>query len=267
MRWVLAVVDVGTWGLCVVGQVRQFVGWLGPGVNEMLLPKMVVCHEGIRLVAGVSAASLLDYVESKDAVNREVDDAWQCSFLQLLSRLPMLTAEELNELGGFFVMLKPNQALEVPGGYILAETCLSTSCVVSTWSCVRQEDVQEGATWTDSLGRLRRLVWEDMNDKSQYDANLKAQNDRYLARTALLLDAVEDLVKWLRLLPTNPPAALPAFIKHFGLSGFISLLLRSWLAMPHKVPAAPAVEPVQKEIAEEAAKTTPPFRPWALLFC
>lgn len=171
------------------------------GVNEMLLPKMVVCHEGIRFVAGVCAEKLLDYVESKDAVNRAEDDPWQRSFLQLLSRLPCLDPEEFSTLDGFFVMLKPSQALEIPGGYIIAETCLSTSCVVSTWSCVRQEDVQEGATWTHSLGRLRRLVWEDQNDKTEYAPRLKAENDKYLARQALLLDALEDLLKWLQRAP------------------------------------------------------------------
>ena len=98
----------------------------------MLLPRVVACITGTRFICGAPLQDLCQHLSEK------LGDEWAGSFLQLCDRLPQLSAQELGDVGGLFVVLKEKQMIEIPAGYVFAEVPLTPASISSYWSVLRR---------------------------------------------------------------------------------------------------------------------------------
>ena len=188
----------------------------------MMLPKMICCRQGVRFVAGVAADRLLEHVRAADTNVEENgdEDSWQNSLLQLFVKMTRLSPKELFQLHGFFVLLKPNQVLEVPGGYILAETSMTNVCVTSSWNCLRAEDAN--AAWVTGLvGSLQDLAQADLATESLLGA--QSQNLTFLKQASTMMQGSPALFEWLQLQPSNDMLPSPSRPETQPEKAFLSL--------------------------------------------
>ncbi|CAE7507244.1 PLG [Symbiodinium necroappetens] len=156
-------------------------GHVFKGINEMLLPRMVACITGTRFICGAPLQDLCQHLSEK------LGDDWAGSFLQLCDQLPQLSAQELGDVGGFFVVLKEKQMIEIPAGYVFAEAPLTPASVGSYWSVLRR-----GC----SAGVLRDAGFS-LGDMIELDLQKHRQgNEEFLDRVHAQVQAVPTFVGW-----------------------------------------------------------------------
>ena len=147
----------------------------------MLLPRMVACITGTRFICGAPLQDLCQHLSEK------LGDDWAGSFLQLCDQLPQLSARELGDAGGFFVVLKEKQMIEIPAGYVFAEAPLTPASVGSYWSVLRR-----GC----SAGVLRDAGFS-LGDMIELDLQKHRQgNEEFLDRVHAQVQAVPTFVGW-----------------------------------------------------------------------
>ena len=111
---------------------------------------------------------------------------WRCSFLDLCSALTSLSPSELRDVGAFVVVVKPDQLLEIPAGFVFAETPLTASNVTSYFSVI-QPDYQP---WNTLVSIMEDLVSSDV-------ARNPKGNDDFLKRLSLQLEVLPAFLDWL----------------------------------------------------------------------
>ena len=97
-----------------------------------MMPAFYMCQEGVRFVAGACLVELQSYARETEGLSEFAE-----SFLGLSRVLISLSPQDLFHIGGFAVALQPGQILEVPGGFVVAETGLTEKMVGIQWSSFR----------------------------------------------------------------------------------------------------------------------------------
>ena len=105
---------------------------------EGLLGRCVAVVSGFRFICGVSACKLASHVIKNDGFPPQ-----KVSFMDLCLRLVHLLPDQLFELGGWCVVLKEKQVIQIPPGYIVAETNTSPNSIATSWSWLGTEAMAE----------------------------------------------------------------------------------------------------------------------------
>ena len=162
----------------------------------MLLPRVVACITGTKFICGAPLQDLCQHLSEK------LGDEWAGSFLQLCDRLPQLSAQELGDVGGFFVVLKEKQMIEIPAGYVFAEVPFTPASISSYWSVLRRGC--SAGVLRDTGFTLSEMIELDLE-------NHKQGNEDFLDRVNAQARALPTFVGWAifrgSLAPDNCPDA------------------------------------------------------------
>lgn len=121
----------------------------------MMMPKFISCYQGICFVAGAPILPLQAAVRQDEKLQDLAG-----SFLGLNKALVSLSLPQLWEVGGFAVALQPKQVLEIPAGYLIAETNLSDKSVSISWNSFRAE--ASHLDWEAHIAAAQDLVEADL---------------------------------------------------------------------------------------------------------
>ena len=155
----------------------------------MGLSKFIANYDGIHFVAGVNLIHLQESVMNMKHLKHHAD-----SFLGLSRAFVSLTSEELFSMGGFAVALQPKQVLEIPAGYLIAQTALSAGNIIVHWVGARADKNQLG--YGHILDFASVVVQNDLDSASLSEldkAFLKRLSDQISVGKVLLPWAVERL--------------------------------------------------------------------------
>lgn len=87
-------------------------------MTELLLGKTIACMDGFRFVAGIDYAAIADYVKRKNI-------SPNLSFLAMPQAIVQIEPKEFEDMGGFRIVLKPDQVLQIPPGMMMVEVPFS----------------------------------------------------------------------------------------------------------------------------------------------
>ena len=151
---------------------------------------------GTRFICGAPRQDLCQHLSEK------LGDEWAGSFLQLCDRLPQLSAQELGDVGGLFVVLKEKQMIEIPARYVFAEVPLTPASISSYWSVLRRGC--SAGVLRDAGFSLSEMIELDLE-------NHKQGNEDFLDRVNAQARALPTFVGWAifrgSLAPDNSPDA------------------------------------------------------------
>ena len=127
---------------------------------------MVYCVDGIRFFAGVPIKALQEHLFDTKSEHQE-------SFYGACAALPEMSPISVFELGGFITTLQANQVLEIPPGYLCAETLLTETSTIVHWTTLRpiQQDLLEFGVHVD----VARTIIE--HDKANLPADKRPTLD------------------------------------------------------------------------------------------
>ena len=165
----------------------------------MMLPKFFAVVEGVHFVVGANFLAL------KEAVSKhEVLHDLASSFMGLGKALVSLPLDDLWALGGFAIAVQPKQVLEVPGGYLLAETPLSAKALVISWTSFRPVELP----WADEIKEAAAGVEADLKLESPLAKEMpdpKTSNKEFLLKMKAQLEIAPKVVEWAKeILPSLP---------------------------------------------------------------
>ena len=145
--------------------------------------KVVVCVQGMRFLAGAPAHHLAEAFAARGS--------GRCSFVGVCQGITDLSPQELFQLGGFVVTLSPQQAIEIPAGFLVAEASLSSNNVVIHWVTARAvpQDLQQVSDCIDACFKMARA---DAQNK-----DLSEAQRRVVSVTLAQLEAAAIAREWL----------------------------------------------------------------------
>ena len=164
---------------------RPLYQFVGP--SHLMMPRFICSVEGCHFVIGASAASLDKAVRASTVLRNMAD-----SFLGLTRALISLTKEEIFNIGGFVVVLKPGQVLQVPGGYIVAQTGFSPESSITHW--ISSRGTAGDLNFGDHIDLVLRLLENDM--KALKDAPADKERFGYVQNLYKQLSAAPLFLKW-----------------------------------------------------------------------
>ena len=124
-----------------------------------MLGKLVVCSEGLRFVAGLPYARLAERARKAD---QKAGVEHVPSFIELSNHLVKLSPDELFQMDGFAVVLKPGQAARIPEGSLVCEAAVSPICIVSHWNVIRPPS--HFKEWTEHVRMCMEGLEADMKN-------------------------------------------------------------------------------------------------------
>jgi hypothetical protein len=159
-----------------------------------MLPKFIAVVDGFHFVAGVDIKQLQDALAQDDFKDLA---HLAPSFLGLSKALVSLKPDQIYKMGGFAAVVQPNQVLEIPAGFISAQTSLSTTCTFVHWSTCRPDSL----SWEEQIKVASDAVEHDIS-KSQVateGASLTVSQAelKFLEKVQYQLDLAPLVLKWL----------------------------------------------------------------------
>ena len=158
-----------------------------------MFPKFLGVVDGFQFIAGVDIKKLQDTISTKDTFKEWHHTA--SSFFGLSKALVSLTPAELNEMGGFAAVVQPNQVIEIPAGFIIAQTSLSNTCTYVHWVACRPSQL----SWDEQIKVASDAVDQDYQDLSKQDPGAVSQTQlAFLKKVEYQLALAPILLKWFR---------------------------------------------------------------------
>ena len=169
---------------------------------EGLLGRCVAVVSGFRFICGVSACKLASHVIKNGGIPPQ-----KVSFMDLCLRLVHLLPDQLFELGGWCVVLKEKQVIQIPPGYIVAETNMSPNSIATSWSWLGTEAMAE-----EPYNVCQQAVHVDLEHAKQ-EAGAGAGNTAFLEWTLQDIAVGRLLIPWQTQLRKQENIVAAAFVE------------------------------------------------------
>ena len=164
------------------------------GLSHLMFPKFIAVVDGFHFVAGVDIKRLQDALAQDDF--KELAHLAP-SFLGLSKALVSLNPDQIYKMGGFAAVVQPNQVLEIPAGFIMAQTSLSSTCTIVHWATCRPDSL----SWHEQIKVASEAVEHDIS-QSQVAAggaslSVSQAELKFLQKVGYQLEIAQHLLKWL----------------------------------------------------------------------
>ena len=156
----------------------------------MMMPKFIAAYDGLHFVAGVGVKQLQDYLRGDEGLKKYSE-----SFLGLSRAFVSLTSSDLFKLGGFAVVLQPKQVIEVPPGFLLAQTGLSTTSIIVHWVSARPD--KEALSWSQQIEVASNLVQNDLGEGEAATGTVSDSESSFLKKMKFQLSVAPILLQWI----------------------------------------------------------------------
>ena len=154
----------------------------------MMMPKFIAAYDGLHFVAGVGVKQLQDYLRGDEGLKKYSE-----SFLGLSRAFVSLTSSDLFKLGGFAVVLQPKQVIEVPPGFLLAQTGLSTTSIIVHWVSARPD--KEALSWSQQIEVAYTLVQNDLGEGEAATGTVSDSESSFLKKMKFQLSVAPILLE------------------------------------------------------------------------
>eukprot|EP00435_Cladocopium_sp_Y103_P017911 s3226_g4.t1 len=156
------------------------------GVSPLMMSRFLANYEGVHFVSGVGLCELAQGIQDHPTLKDKAT-----TFLDLCEAMVMLTKEELWGMGGFAVTLQPRQVLEIPAGFVVAQTSLSATSIFLHWTAQRRD--ANFRKWGHQVEKAMELLNADLARMDNPDTK-RAKN--FLDSTISQLKVSPHILKW-----------------------------------------------------------------------